>query len=82
MILELSNQAVMKPQYVDQIPRAIKGSVQSLLDKKNEMDNQVSSLTYIISANFWDLLTIIQNWFIPYNSHNLPYFFIFVTYCI
>ena len=30
----------MKPQYVDQIPRAIKGSVQSLLDKKNEMDNQ------------------------------------------
>ena len=31
----------MKPQYVDQIPRAIKGSVQSLLDKKNEMDNQV-----------------------------------------
>ena len=34
----------MKPQYVDQIPRAIKGSVQSLLDKKNEMDNQVRTL--------------------------------------
>ena len=35
----------MKPQYVDQIPRAIKGSVQSLLDKKNEMDNQVRLAT-------------------------------------
>ena len=40
-ILEDDLKAVMKPQYVDQIPRAIKGSVQSLLDKKNEMDNQV-----------------------------------------
>jgi len=39
-ILEDDLKAVMKPQYVDQIPRAIKGSVQSLLDKKNEMDNQ------------------------------------------
>lgn len=39
-ILEDNLKAVMKPQYVDQIPRAIKGSVQSLLDKKNEMKNQ------------------------------------------
>ena len=43
-ILEDDLKAVMKPQYVDQIPRAIKGSVQSLLDKKNEMDNQVRVL--------------------------------------
>ena len=38
----------MKPQYVDQIPRAIKGSVQSLLDKKNEMDNQVRTKYNVI----------------------------------
>merc|ERR1712088_104144 len=41
-ILEDDLKAVMKPQYVDQIPRAVKGSVQSLLDKKDEMKNQDS----------------------------------------
>ena len=39
-ILEDDLKAVIKPQYVDQIPRAVKGSVQSLLDKKDEMKNQ------------------------------------------
>ena len=39
-ILEDDLKAVIKPQYVDQIPRAIKGSVQSLLDKKDEKKNQ------------------------------------------
>ena len=34
-ILEDDLKAVMKPQYVDQIPRAVKGSVKSLLDKKD-----------------------------------------------
>ena len=41
-ILEDDLKAVIKPQYVDQIPRAVKGSVQSLLDKKDEMKNQQS----------------------------------------
>jgi len=39
-ILEDDLKAVMKPQYVDQIPRAVKGSVQSLLDKRDERKNQ------------------------------------------
>jgi len=39
-ILEDDLKAVIKPQYVDQIPRAVKGSVQFLLDKKDEMKNQ------------------------------------------
>ncbi|CAB4056796.1 ABCE1 [Lepeophtheirus salmonis] len=41
-ILEDNLKAVIKPQYVDQIPKAVKGSVQSLLDKKDEMNNQNS----------------------------------------
>jgi len=36
-ILEDDLKAVIKPQYVDQIPRAVKGSVQQLLDKKDEL---------------------------------------------
>ena len=32
--------AVIKPQYVDQIPKAVKGSVQALLDKKDELKRQ------------------------------------------
>ncbi len=39
-LLEDDLKAVIKPQYVDQIPRAVKGSVQSLLDKKDERRNQ------------------------------------------
>ena len=39
-ILEDDLKAVMKPQYVDQIPRAVKGSVQFLLDKRDERKNQ------------------------------------------
>lgn len=39
-ILEDDLKALIKPQYVDQIPKAVKGSVQSLLDKKDEMNNQ------------------------------------------
>lgn len=30
---------MIKPQYVDQIPKAVKGTVQQLLDKKNERNN-------------------------------------------
>jgi len=39
-ILEDDLKAVIKPQFVDQIPRAVKGSVQSLLDKKDERNIQ------------------------------------------
>ena len=39
-ILEDDLKAVMKPQYVDQIPRAVKGRVQDLLNKKDEKDVQ------------------------------------------
>ena len=39
-ILEDDLKAVIKPQYVDQIPKAVKGSVQALLDKKDELKSQ------------------------------------------
>ncbi|KAK9732076.1 putative Fer4-like domain in RNase L inhibitor, RLI [Popillia japonica] len=39
-ILEDDLKALIKPQYVDQIPKAVKGTVRQLLDKKSEMDNQ------------------------------------------
>jgi ATP-binding cassette subfamily E protein 1 len=38
--LEDDLKAIIKPQYVDQIPKAVKGSVQQLLDKKDDMKNQ------------------------------------------
>ncbi|XP_062563534.1 protein Pixie [Armigeres subalbatus] len=39
-ILEDSLRALIKPQYVDQIPKAVKGTVAALLDKKDERNNQ------------------------------------------
>lgn len=39
-ILEDNLKALIKPQYVDQIPKAIKGSVAFLLDKKDDNKNQ------------------------------------------
>jgi len=39
-ILEDDLKAVIKPQYVDQIPRAVKGTVQFLLDKKDDLNKQ------------------------------------------
>ncbi|CAD7081652.1 unnamed protein product [Hermetia illucens] len=39
-ILEDHLRALIKPQYVDQIPRAVKGSVGALLDKRDERKNQ------------------------------------------
>lgn len=39
-ILEDDLKALIKPQYVDQIPKAVKGTVGQLLDKKSELDNQ------------------------------------------
>lgn len=40
-ILEDDLKALIKPQYVDQIPKAVKGTVQQLLDKKDECKNQL-----------------------------------------
>lgn len=39
-ILEDDLKALIKPQYVDQIPKAVQGSVQQLLDKKDELHKQ------------------------------------------
>jgi len=39
--LEDDLKALIKPQYVDQIPKAVKGTVQQLLDKKDECKNQM-----------------------------------------
>lgn len=39
-ILEDDLKALIKPQYVDQIPKAVKGTVQVLLDRKDERHNQ------------------------------------------
>uniref|UniRef100_A0A1I7ZLX4 ABC transporter E family member 2 n=1 Tax=Steinernema glaseri TaxID=37863 RepID=A0A1I7ZLX4_9BILA len=38
-LLEDNLKAVMKPQYVDQIPRGVKGCVQDLLTKRSDMGN-------------------------------------------
>lgn len=40
-ILEDDLKALIKPQYVDQIPKAVRGTVQQLLDKKDESKNQI-----------------------------------------
>lgn len=39
-ILEDDLKALIKPQYVDQIPKAVKGTVAQLLGKKAELKNQ------------------------------------------
>jgi len=39
-VLEDNLKAIIKPQYVDQIPKAIKGGVESLLDKKDETETK------------------------------------------
>lgn len=39
-ILEDDLRALIKPQYVDQIPKAVKGSISALLDKKDERSMQ------------------------------------------
>lgn len=54
-ILEDELKAIIKPQYVDQIPKAIKGSVQSLLDKKDEMKNQR------LVCDILDLQNVVRN---------------------
>ena len=38
-ILEDHLKAIIKPQYVDQIPKAVKGTVGKILEQRNEMNN-------------------------------------------
>lgn len=44
-ILEDDLKAIIKPQYVDQIPKAVKGAVKDLLNKKNDLGNMEEILT-------------------------------------
>jgi len=53
-ILEDDLKALIKPQYVDQIPKAVKGIVKEMLDKKAELDNQDEILTLLDLKNVVD----------------------------
>ncbi|CAD5118638.1 DgyrCDS7326 [Dimorphilus gyrociliatus] len=53
-ILEDDLKAIIKPQYVDQIPKAVKGTVQDLLNKKDEMNNQERVCTTLDLMNVRD----------------------------
>jgi translation initiation factor RLI1 len=52
--------ALIKPQYVDQIPKAVKGRVIELLNKKAEMENTEQIL---------DSLGMIMNYLLRYKVH-------------
>ena len=59
-ILEDDLKAVIKPQYVDQIPKAIKGTVQQMLDKKDDTGTQafycdLLDLNHVLDRNIADL---------------------------
>lgn len=59
-ILEDDLRAIIKPQYVDQIPRAVKGTVQGIIDKKKELDNvehimEILDLNHITERSIADL---------------------------
>lgn len=59
-ILEDNLKAVIKPQYVDQIPKAVKGPVNDLLTKRCEVDNleevlELFDLTNLTERNVEDL---------------------------
>ncbi|XP_062588679.1 ATP-binding cassette sub-family E member 1 [Saccostrea cucullata] len=53
-ILEDDLKAIIKPQYVDQIPKAVKGSVQQLLDKKDDLGNQTDVCEQLDLVNVKD----------------------------
>eukprot|EP00038_Savillea_parva_P006697 m.165308 g.165308 ORF g.165308 m.165308 type:complete len:636 (-) comp12546_c0_seq1:188-2095(-) len=59
-ILEDDLRAIIKPQYVDQIPRAVKGTVKDIIDKKKELDNvehvmDILDLNHVTERNIADL---------------------------
>lgn len=51
-ILEDNLKALIKPQYVDQIPKAVKGMVKEMLDKKCELDNLDETMD-ILGTSSW-----------------------------
>jgi hypothetical protein len=53
-ILEDDLKALIKPQYVDQIPKAVKGTVQQLLDKKDERKNQ-NEICRLLGKPAWNI---------------------------
>jgi len=53
-ILEDNLKALIKPQYVDQIPKAVKGFVKEMLDKKAEMENTEQILDSLELRNVLD----------------------------
>jgi len=59
MITELNLQAVMKPQYVDQIPRVIKGEVGALMKKKDERKVRDELITDLCTPSLLILLLYI-----------------------
>jgi translation initiation factor RLI1 len=52
--LEDDLKALIKPQYVDQIPKAVKGTVQQLLDKKDERKNQ-NEICQLLGKPVWSM---------------------------
>jgi len=59
-VLEDDLKAIIKPQYVDQIPKAVKGSVTALLTKKDETDTKSKFCTdfdlgYVLERNVDEL---------------------------
>ncbi|KAK7071459.1 ATP-binding cassette sub- E member 1, partial [Halocaridina rubra] len=59
-ILEDDLKAIIKPQYVDQIPKAVRGSVQDSLKKKSDLDNleemlDILDLRNVLGRNIEDL---------------------------
>lgn len=53
-ILEDDLKALIKPQYVDQIPKAVKGTVQELIDKKDERKNQ-NEICQLLGKSAWNI---------------------------
>jgi len=60
-LLEDDLKAVVKPQYVDQIPKAIRGpekSVKALLESRHTLGNLEEVLEYVMPvAEFWSRVT-------------------------
>jgi len=50
-VLEDDLRAIIKPQYVDHIPRAVKGTVQGILDKKDQRNVQAHIIEVLDLAN-------------------------------
>ena len=60
-ILEDDLKALIKPQYVDQIPKAVKGVVKEMLDRKAEQDNLDQILNLLGDLQFCIMCFILTN---------------------